>query len=383
MDRPTGGDAPASTVRATADLLWSACRADPDHAAAEEARARGASLEWASRVAVAQRVSPLLWRVVEEWAADDDDWSVALKDDVLRCKAQALLVRPRLGAHLFEPLVAAGIAPMVVKGAAVAERYPAAGLRPMDDVDLLVRREQHEEAVDVLGRSGWRTTRRQGPSYSVTLAHTALPGLPVDLHCDLDVPAEHVFRFSATDLWAAPLRVTLFGTQVFQPTPEMELLLLATHAAKPFHNFDRLLWAVDAAVIIRAASGGGVPIDWIAVTAASWHARARSALAVLLTQAGRLGASVPQDLCRVEAGNARRFVLDPLLSATWPLEHLDDARRHRLTYAVIDDPWLKVNQFSHEIRQDGLARAPGRAVVLTWWVLRRVWRSRRTRRTTA
>ena len=128
---------------ATADLLWSAHRADPDHAAGRRGRDRGASPEWASRVAVAQRVSPLLWRVVQEWAADGDEWSAALRDD-----------------------------------------------------------------------------RR---------------------------------------------------------------------------------------------------------------ARAGSALAVLLTQAGRLGVSMPQELRRVEAGNTRRFGLDPLLAATWPLEHLDGARRHRLT----------------------------------------------------
>ena len=374
-DRRVYGAQPSPVAEATAALLWAACRPLPDDSGAEAARARGADLCWASRVAVSQRVSPLLWRVAQRWAAEDDDWSALLRGDSLRCKAQAMIVRPRLGSHVLGPLRAAGIQPMLIKGAAFAERYPGPGLRPMDDVDLLVRPDEHRRAADVLQRAGWRTTRRQGPAYSLSLAHPDLPGLPVDLHLDLEIGADRVFRFGASELWAARRTVDLYGGPAFIADPELELLLIATHAAKPFHNFDRLLGAVDAAVVI----GAGEPIDWKRVEESSERAGARSALAVLLTQAGRLGAGSPDRLRDLHAGKARRWALTPPRSESWPLETLGGAERGRLTFAVIDDPWRRVRQLMHQAGLRGSVRAPGRAAVMTWWVARRLWRLRRAR----
>lgn len=360
-------------AEATAALLWSACRPDPDREGADEARASGADLPWASRVAVNQRVSPLLWRVVQHWATEDEAWSAGLREDAARCRAQALIVRPRVGAHLLDPLVAAGLTPMVIKGAALADRYPEPGLRPMDDVDLLVRPHEHREAAEILRRAGWQTTRRQGPEYSLSLAHPAMPGLPVDLHCELAVRAEQVFRFKARDLWESPLPLTLFGAQVTVPEPELELLLLATHAGKPFHNFDRLVWAVDAAVVISDAGSRSAPIEWNRVAELSRRAAAGSALAVLLGQAERLGAGSPAGLREVKAGTARRRALEPARSALWPVERLTPAQRARLTYAVIDDPWLRVRQLVYQIAAGGFVRAPA----LIWRIVHRIWRLRR------
>lgn len=363
---------------ATAALLWSACRPDPDHVSAEEARLAGADLDSASQVAITQRVSALLWRVVRSWATEDDRWSSPLHDDSARAKAQALLVRPQVGRLLLEPLARAGLRPMVIKGLALADRYPEPSLRPMDDVDLLMRADEHREAADILRRAGWQATRRQGPKYSRSLSHAAMPGLPVDLHCDLAVRAEQVFRFNAKDLWDAPQAGTLFGVEVFMPSPEAELLLLATHAGKPYHNFDRMLWAVDAAVVIRAAGSGATPIDWDRLGELSKKAAAGSALAVLLSQAMRFGAASPSRMRTVEAGSVRGRALEPARSAVWPVEQLTPALRGRLTYAVIDDPWLRTRRLFYDAQDDGLIRAPFRAVMLIWRILRRSWRLRGT-----
>lgn len=376
-DRRVYGAQPSAVDGATAALLWAACRPDPDDPGAEAARARGADLCWASRVSVSQRVSPLLWRVAQRWAEEGDEWSALLRADSLRCKAQAMIVRPRLGSHLMEPLREAGIQPMLIKGAAFAERYPGPGLRPMDDIDLLVRADEHRRAADVLKRAGWRITRRQGPAYSLSLAHPDLPGLPVDLHLELEAGADRAFRFGATQLWDARRTVDLYGGPAFIAEPELELLLIATHAAKPFHNFDRLIWAVDAAVVIGAAASAGEPIDWKRVAESSERAAARSAMAVLLTQAGRLGASSPDWLRDVHGGRTRRWALTPPRSETWPLETLGGAERSRLTLAVIDDPWRRVRQFVHQAGLQGWLRAPDRAAAMTWWILRRLWRVRR------
>lgn len=373
----------SQTAPATARLLWAACRPVPDVEGCERAVAGGADLSWASRVAVAQRVSPLLWRVAQRWASSEDLWSEALRDDYRRCKAQALMVRPLLRSLVLEPLASAGVQPMLIKGAAIAERYGEPGMRPMDDLDVLAQPDQHRKAIAVLRKAGWRTTPRQGPSYSLSLAHPQMPGLPVDLHHDLAVAEDQVFRFTAADLWKSGRSGSLFGSPALVPSPEMELLLIATHAGKPYHNFDRLLWAVDAAVIVSAADSTGSPIDWGWVQEASRRAFARSALAVLLAQAERLGAESPAPLREVQAGATRRWALEIPRSEIWPLERRDERKRIRLTYAVIDDPWLRVRRFSYHMTKDGLVRAPFRGALLTWRVLRRVWRLRTTSRVSA
>lgn len=359
---------------ATAELLWSACRPVPDEDAVDAALAGGADMAFASTVAISQRVSPLLWRVAQRWAAPEDGWSSALRDDAARCKGQALLVRPRVRSLLLEPLAGAGVRALVMKGSAVADRYPAPGLRPMDDVDLLVKPHQHAAAAEVLRQAGWRTTPRQGPAYSLGSLHPEMPGLPVDLHKELAVGAEQVFHLSAVDLWRDATPVTLFGAPALALPPETELLLIATHAGKPFHNFDRLLWAVDAAVII--ATG---PVDWNRLEEIAARADSRSALAVLLGQAQRLGAVSPESLRRLPAGRTRRWVLEGACSQTWPLTQLGYVDRNRLTYAVIDDPWLRVKHLWYEATEDGLLRAPLHGLTLILRVIRRVWRVRRSR----
>lgn len=363
----------ASVPEATASLLWAACRPLPDEAASEAAVARGADLAWASRVAVAQRVSPLLWRVAQRWASTSDSWSAPLRDDASRCKAQAVLVRPRVRSLLLEPLASAGVEPLVIKGMAVEERYPAPGLRPMDDVDVLIRPEAHGAAVEALRSAGWNTTPRQGPDYSLGLSHPAMPGLPVDLHKELAVRAEDVFRFHARDLWADALPGTVFGARVMVLPPETELLVIATHAGKPFHNFDRLLWAVDATVVLGAGQ-----IDWTRLEEIAARAGASSALAVLLGQAHRLGADSPPSLRELHAGRTRRWVLEQPVSQSWPLARLGHAERNRLLYAVIDDHWLRVRRLWYEGAEDGMLRAPLRAAILTLRVASRMWRVRRS-----
>lgn len=374
-DRPAG-DGPRHAAGPTAALLWAACRPEPDDAAAEQALRRGADLQWASRVAVAQRVSALLWRVAQRWSTDADGWSPAVREDVSRCKAQTLLLRPRVKSHLLDPLAAAGILPLVIKGLALCDRYPDPALRPMDDVDLVVPPETHREAVAALRQSGWRVAPQQLAPFSTTLTHPEMPGLPVDLHHALAARSEEIFRLNASDLWNARRPVTPLGANSFGLSSEMDLLVVATHAGKLYHNFDRLIWAVDAAVVIQAGGEGGTPIDWHRLEELADRAGARSALAVLLAQAMRLGAASPARLRHIGAGPARRRVLDRPRSATWPLEQVVHPERRRLTYAVIDDPRLRVRRFLYEIAEGGIVRAPARAISLACRILLRTWRLR-------
>ena len=294
----------------------------------------------------------------------------------MRCRAQAKLVMPRLGPDLLEPLSAAGLQPLVLKGLSLAGRYPAEGLRPMDDVDLFLPAEDRGVAVEVLSRVGWYEVHRSYTDYSLALAHPGLPGLPLDLHEDVAVREQRTFRLRAHDLWAARRPVVVAGVEVFGLSPEWELLLLATHAAKRFHTFDRLLWSVDASVIIGAAAASGSPVDWNQLADLARRTSARSAVAVLLAQAFRLGAESPAQLRELRGSSVRRRALAPLMCHDWPATEIDDATRNRLAYALVDNPFLEVRKAVHEVAEVGASRAPLKGVVMAVKAIRRAWNLR-------
>src|SRR5690349_10944446 len=106
----------------TAALFWAACRPTPSPDDVRAAVARGADLDAAANLAVAQRVSPLLWRGlgVAGEADASTEWGATLERDAKRCHAQSRLVLPRVGQLALSPLTAAGLEPLVIKGGALA-----------------------------------------------------------------------------------------------------------------------------------------------------------------------------------------------------------------------------------------------------------------------
>jgi hypothetical protein len=343
----------------------------------------GASLERAADVAVNQRVSPLLWRALRACGAlpegDGLAWADRLKGDVSRCQAHALMVLPQLAPAALVPLVEAGLTPLVYKGAALAPRYPAPGTRPMDDVDLVLPLEEVPAGVAVLERAGWRTVppRPGSHHHEVILVHDALPGLPLELHRALADWRERSNHLTTLALWQWGRPGELLGQPVLMLPPEEEIVTLAAHAAKPFHVFDRLIWAVDIAVVIGAGEAAGTPVEWDRVDELAHRARCRTALAVALNQAARVGAPSPARLRHCPAIDARGQALLPVLSAEWPLMDRGWSTRTRLRYALVDDWRQRLTLFAGQVIEGGPVAVPRNAVgigargVNRWLRLRR------------
>lgn len=351
---------------ATASLLWAACRPAPDVDGVRRALDEGASLERAAEVAIIQRVSPLLWRALQATGTVSDEgpsWVDGIKRDVSRCQAHALLVLPQLAPSALAPLTAAGLTPLVYKGAALAARYPAPGTRPMDDVDLILPRDDVPAGVAVLERAGWRTVppRPGSHHHEVILVHESLPGLPIELHRALADWRERSNRLTTLDLWTWGRPGEVLGQPALRLPPEEEIVTLAAHAAKPFHVFDRLIWAVDIAVAIGAAADAGQPIDWDRVDELARGARCRTALAVALSQAARLGAPSPERLRNCPAIDARGQALVPVLSTEWPLMDRGWSTRTRLRYALVDDWRQRLTLFAAQLLEGGPATVPRNA----------------------
>ena len=342
----------------------------------------GADLDRAAELALTQRVAPLLWRALGTVGVADgrgeEGWAAAVSRDAGRCRAQALLVLPQLAPRALDPLAGAGLTPLVWKGGALVGRYPEAGLRPMDDVDLVLPPNQLDAGVAALVKVGWEVIpTRRSAHHEVILKHSALPGLPLELHRALSTWRERSNWLTTLDLWRWRTAGTVYDAPAFVLPPEEEIVALAAHAAKPFHVFDRLIWAVDIAVVIDDAEVGDRPIDWERVASIADRARCRTALAVALTQAQRLGASSPAALREAPARNAREAALEPVLSAEWPVIERTWGLRRRLRYALVDDWRQQLTLFAGQIIRYGPAAVPRQAVDLSARGVRRWWRLRR------
>jgi hypothetical protein len=336
---PSSEHSSDSATEATATLLWEACRRDPDPAAFRRALAGGADVDQAVAAAADHRIAPLLWRAFGAADARDDLGSnravlCALADSF---RMEALLLLPRAVALAVRPLTDAGLEPVVFKGPAVAARYPEPGLRPMEDIDLLLPRRDHQRALVALAVAGWRVVRPGGADrYDTVLTHDEVPSLSLELHYGLEGSSQRVTALDPGALWERRLPIACAGTPAFGLPLADELVVLAAHAGKPHHGFVRLAWVADLAMIVGDAAERGTPVDWDRVRAVAREARCLTVVAAALALARRVGVE-PPGLFPLPSRGWRGEAMDQLMSVAWPLRHLELPGYH-LNYALTDAP---------------------------------------------
>ncbi len=163
----------------------------------------------------------------------------------------------------------AGIETMLLKGAALTLRYYRdAGLRPMDDFDILVPTRQGPRALDVLKGLAWTPNAEVACKTEVealAIGH-AYPFLnardqAIDLHWHVFYQRVHLAADSG--LWAAANPIVLSGVPTLTLTPADQLLHVCVHGTERLGwSRDRepnLRWVPDAMMILRNA---GEELDW-------------------------------------------------------------------------------------------------------------------------
>ena len=366
---------PSDRDAATARLLWASCRPDVDVDAITMSLDGGADVGLAVGTALDHRVGPLLHRGLGAAAAVDrpgPTLDLLRKDADLR-RVQAELLLPLAVSKAIEPLTAAGLEPLLFKGPTLAMRFPEPGLRPMDDIDVVLPQMHHQRALSALREAGWRTAERPGHHADTFLTHPQIPDFPLELHWDLETWRERSSRLRGKDLWERRVPIRCFGVPAFGLPPEMDLVALAVHAGKPFHHFHRLIWSVDFAVVIRDAPA----VDWDRVAAIARATRCRTVLAIALAHAVRLGSAVPDEMLRVPAGRVRTAALQPVLDEIWPLVDCEGGIRRHLRYALSDSPFRWALLLLGELAEEDAHLVPKRAAVLLRNAIRKAWRLRR------
>jgi hypothetical protein len=332
------GATAATVTERTATLLWEACRRVPDPSSVRGALTGGADLAWAVSAASDQRVGALLWRALDASGSLDalgpDRAAVGAMADAF--KMEALLLLPRAVALAVRPLTEVGLEPVVFKGPAVAARYPEPGLRPMDDIDLLLPRADHGRSLEALRHAGWQVARAgDGDHYDTLLTHPEVPTLFLEVHFGLEGGSGRVTALNPEALWARRQPLDCAGTPAFGLPPAEELVVLAAHAGKPHHRFVRLVWMADLTMIVGHAETHDAAVDWDRVHAVARAARCVTVVGAALEMARRAGVDAPAGLFPLPTRGRRGDAMRRLLSVTWPLTQLE-LSGYRLNYALTD-----------------------------------------------
>ena len=226
-------------------------------------------------------------------------------------------------------LEGAGISPLVLKGAPLAElAYGDAGIRPMFDVDLLVPPRRAREAMDVLRSAGW-TSSYPDPAGRIRVHHSVdlkrPPGGELDLHWQS-------LWLAADDepLWEAAVPLRLGSAEARAVGATDNLLIVCAHGL-PWAEVPAIRWAADAVTLIRTGD-----IDWDRFRAEARRRRlaiwAATALRFLRDDLGiaEVPAAVVTELAAAPVTRAERAALASAMRPDSPLRTYRLAReRHR------------------------------------------------------
>jgi hypothetical protein len=155
-------------------------------------------------------------------------------------------------------LTTEGIETMVLKGWALAElSYKDVALRPMSDVDLLVRRTDARRTSLILRRLGWSPEHDVTPAFARTRHGVTFknpPGQQCDLHWWMF--QEYCPAILDEEVWASSIAIDLRSASTRVPAPADQLLHVCIHGAK-WERKPGIRWIADAVLLLRAGS-----IDW-------------------------------------------------------------------------------------------------------------------------
>jgi hypothetical protein len=305
-----------------------------------------AAVDWdrVPEIALAHRIGPLLYRGLRRLPGTSvpPRALAALKEQYLANAARNALLFRALR-KILGGLDVAGISAVVLKGAWLADRiYPDRALRPMNDIDLLVRSEDLDQTEAALLEIGYRIAQDPGARREARNRHhhwifrERTDGIPVEVHWNLH-PPDSQFCINVDGVWRRTLPIRLAGASARALAPEDHLVYLMSHAAR--HRFHQgVLPLCDIAAILASSRGS---FDAVNLVARAKESRCGAAASALLDLAAEmLGARAPEDL-RAGLRAERDEALDPalvrarILDEKTPLRaaadlHLELAPAHRI-----------------------------------------------------
>ncbi len=271
-------------------------------------------------------VVPLPGRIGEEW---ETEYSRQLARTVLGgdCLRQILNDFSRRG-----------IESIVLKGGHLAESYyPHPALRPIDDLDLLIRPGDRRGAAKLLKESGFQIREETATAEKYLSPDT---GIFLEVHSDLQTPERRnpSFAIRIEDFWQESVPARIAGGETRVLSPGINLLYLAAHLSH--HSFSRLIWFYDLYVIVRQ-SGGDIDWDRLAARAREYRCAGQVYYPLLFTGFFFGRTASEEFLRRLAPGPTKRTLTRPFINPAAILEGEipADGLRARRNRFLLNDSW--------------------------------------------
>jgi hypothetical protein len=255
-----------------------------------------------STLAASQGVGPVLQRRLGRQGLVPAASTARLRDASRASAARNLLLIADLG-RILRAMRAGGIPVIPLKGAFLAESvYGDIALRPMADLDLLVKPADLPRAIDTLRQLGYRSEQPFDPVAQQSGFQDMPPmrrpgGAMVELHWTLVTPlcGARIDERELAGLWERSVPATIAGAPSRALAPEDLLLHLCMHASVHHRFADVGLKAfVDVAEVVRHY---GERLDWHGVSGRANHWGVANGVRMALTLAQEwTGVRVPPDV---------------------------------------------------------------------------------------
>ena len=228
------------------------------------------------------------------------------------------------------------LALLTLKGAHLANcLYEEPGLRPMADLDVLVRAEETGRVRDALVAAGYRPSSAYG-AFSFSRHHHQLPltkegSVDVEIHHDLVRPGAP-FRIDCDGLWSRSDQSESGGWRFLHLSPDDLLLHLCTHAVYDDKLRLGLAASCDIDVTVHVL---GEELDWTRLVRTA-NADGRSGVVYVGLQVAHrlLGTAIPEEALAALSHDstadqildeATAYVLDTSPSLPATVRSLDEA----------------------------------------------------------
>jgi hypothetical protein len=210
-------------------------------------------------------VQPILYARLRH-RADWECWPQLVRETLVReARRQAAVdaCREAVVKEALAELVACGVAPLVIKGTALAySHYPQPACRPRDDTDLLLREADRAAAAAALADLGYvpmNSVSGQLVSYQQIFVRGGPGPLShiLDVHWRVLNPQRFAGLLSYDEIAAAAVPLPTLGPGARAPAAVHALLLACVHRLAHHRDGDRLLWLYD----IHLLGGGLSPAE--------------------------------------------------------------------------------------------------------------------------
>lgn len=225
---------------------------------------------WAEAVAAARLhgILPALYPRSRAWAGAPPAAVDAMRLAYVQTMARNTAVFREL-AGLLVAWRAAGVPFILLKGCALSRTvYGDDALRPMTDIDVLIRPEHVEAALNRARAAGYAAAHvetRAGDALAfeneVSVRKTGGVDLVIELHWNLLNSPHHQHRMRMDWFWSTAEPLDFNGVPALVLGPEALLLHLCSHLVLHHHS-EGLLWWHDIALALKAH---GRRIEWAVV----------------------------------------------------------------------------------------------------------------------